>query len=325
MPRGVGGPHSWRKGGPAARLPPRLVVPPFLHLGGCFPAHPTRFDAPPCPQIRDEPGSPVVVVTASGEELRCDAVVVTAPLGVLKAGAIRFVPELPAWKQEAVNRLGFGDLNKVGAHGWLGSPSQALRGVSHAAQADTAWVQGVLLSLGWPGARAQQHFGGGCSRPPSEAGPHHTTALVLCRPHRLCWSSPPSFGTTPSTTLAPLASPQVWSLSCRRACGGPWWRCCSAQRHRAHWPLGMPGGPACCCTAAAAPCRALLNRTVPMPARARRGHEGALLHVVEFPPLQRRQHTGRARLRWGLRRLLLEPWGQPGAALFRASLLAKDS
>ncbi|KAL4433102.1 hypothetical protein ABPG77_006529 [Micractinium sp. CCAP 211/92] len=67
----------------------------------------------PVVEIRDEPGSPVVVVTGSGEELRCDAVIVTAPLGVLKAGAIRFVPELPGWKQEAVNRLGFGDLNKV--------------------------------------------------------------------------------------------------------------------------------------------------------------------------------------------------------------------
>lgn len=54
-----------------------------------------------------------MAVTGSGEELRCDAVIVTAPLGVLKAGAIRFVPELPGWKQEAVNRLGFGDLNKV--------------------------------------------------------------------------------------------------------------------------------------------------------------------------------------------------------------------
>lgn len=35
-------------------------------------------------------------------------------LSVDQAGAIRFEPELPAWKQEAVRRLGFGDLNKVG-------------------------------------------------------------------------------------------------------------------------------------------------------------------------------------------------------------------
>lgn len=53
------------------------------------------------------------VVTSAGRVHRCDAVIVTAPLGVLKAGAIRFVPELPAWKLEAVRKLGFGDLNKV--------------------------------------------------------------------------------------------------------------------------------------------------------------------------------------------------------------------
>jgi hypothetical protein len=55
----------------------------------------------------------VAVVTAAGAVHAADAVVVTVPLGVLKAGALRFVPELPAWKQEAVRKLGFGDLNKV--------------------------------------------------------------------------------------------------------------------------------------------------------------------------------------------------------------------
>ncbi|PRW44477.1 lysine-specific histone demethylase 1-like protein 3 isoform A [Chlorella sorokiniana] len=65
-------------------------------------------------EIREEGASgDAEVVTAGGEVLRCDAVVITVPLGVLKAGAIRFEPELPAWKQEAVRRLGFGDLNKV--------------------------------------------------------------------------------------------------------------------------------------------------------------------------------------------------------------------
>ena len=39
--------------------------------------------------------------------------VVTVPLGVLKAGGLRFEPGLPAWKAEAVAKLGFGDLNKV--------------------------------------------------------------------------------------------------------------------------------------------------------------------------------------------------------------------
>jgi Flavin containing amine oxidoreductase len=40
-------------------------------------------------------------------------VLVTAPLGVLKKGSITFSPPLPARKQEAIERLGFGLLNKV--------------------------------------------------------------------------------------------------------------------------------------------------------------------------------------------------------------------
>ena len=58
-------------------------------------------------------------VTATSTESGCtntfkaDAVVVTVPLGVLKAGAITFQPPLPEWKQQAINDLGFGLLNKV--------------------------------------------------------------------------------------------------------------------------------------------------------------------------------------------------------------------
>ena len=43
----------------------------------------------------------------------CAAVIVTVPLGCLKAGDIAFEPPLPAWKAAAIARLGFGDLNKV--------------------------------------------------------------------------------------------------------------------------------------------------------------------------------------------------------------------
>jgi hypothetical protein len=42
-----------------------------------------------------------------------DAVLVTAPLGVLKAGAIVFDPPLSQHKRDAIKRLGFGLLNKV--------------------------------------------------------------------------------------------------------------------------------------------------------------------------------------------------------------------
>ena len=44
---------------------------------------------------------------------KADAVIVTVPLGVLKSGTISFYPPLPEWKQQAINTLGFGLLNKV--------------------------------------------------------------------------------------------------------------------------------------------------------------------------------------------------------------------
>ncbi|CAG5076808.1 Similar to Kdm1a: Lysine-specific histone demethylase 1A (Mus musculus) [Cotesia congregata] len=48
---------------------------------------------------------------------KADAVLVTLPLGVLKAStppsAVTFDPPLPDWKTQAIQRLGFGNLNKV--------------------------------------------------------------------------------------------------------------------------------------------------------------------------------------------------------------------
>lgn len=44
---------------------------------------------------------------------QADAVLVTVPLGVLKRGAIAFDPPLPAAKQDVIQRLGFGVLNKA--------------------------------------------------------------------------------------------------------------------------------------------------------------------------------------------------------------------
>jgi hypothetical protein len=48
-----------------------------------------------------------------GEGLQADAVLITVPLGVLKAGAVKFAPPLPGWKKEATSRLGFGPIEKV--------------------------------------------------------------------------------------------------------------------------------------------------------------------------------------------------------------------
>jgi len=45
--------------------------------------------------------------------LEADTVIMTMPLGVLKGGAVEFSPPLPPRKQSAIDRLGFGALNKV--------------------------------------------------------------------------------------------------------------------------------------------------------------------------------------------------------------------
>lgn len=54
-----------------------------------------------------------VTVSTSQGEYRGSHVVVTVPLGVLKAGALSFSPPLPASKQAAIDRLGMGSLEKV--------------------------------------------------------------------------------------------------------------------------------------------------------------------------------------------------------------------
>lgn len=55
----------------------------------------------------------VMVHTKSGRKVDCDAVVVTVPLGVLKQHSIKFIPDLPQWKRDSIDRLGFGKLDKV--------------------------------------------------------------------------------------------------------------------------------------------------------------------------------------------------------------------
>lgn len=55
----------------------------------------------------------VKVSTSIGNEFYADAVLITVPLGCLKAESIKFSPPLPHWKNSAIQRLGFGVLNKV--------------------------------------------------------------------------------------------------------------------------------------------------------------------------------------------------------------------
>jgi monoamine oxidase len=60
-------------------------------------------------------GVRVIARNASGarSEFTGSHVVVTVPLGILKAGAISFTPALPAAKVGAINRLGFGTFEKT--------------------------------------------------------------------------------------------------------------------------------------------------------------------------------------------------------------------
>lgn len=61
----------------------------------------------------DVKGNTVRVCTSNGREFSGDAVLITVPLGCLKARDIDFSPPLPRWKDLSIQRLGFGVLNKV--------------------------------------------------------------------------------------------------------------------------------------------------------------------------------------------------------------------
>jgi polyamine oxidase len=58
-------------------------------------------------------GREVRVVTRTGATFAADRVVITLPLGVLKAGGLRFRPALPPETAEAIDRLGMGVLDKA--------------------------------------------------------------------------------------------------------------------------------------------------------------------------------------------------------------------
>ncbi|KXX82855.1 putative lysine-specific histone demethylase 1 [Madurella mycetomatis] len=70
----------------------------------------------PVSKITYSSGSPIGPATVECEDgftVEADCVVSTIPLGVLKHGNVKFEPPLPAWKSDAISRLGFGVLNKV--------------------------------------------------------------------------------------------------------------------------------------------------------------------------------------------------------------------
>ncbi|XP_047335038.1 probable polyamine oxidase 4 [Impatiens glandulifera] len=60
--------------------------------------------------------SNAMVTTEDGTNFIADAIIVTVPLGVLKANLIEFEPKLPDWKVSAISDLGVGNENKIALH-----------------------------------------------------------------------------------------------------------------------------------------------------------------------------------------------------------------
>lgn len=66
-----------------------------------------------CASVVEYSNDHAEVFLENGEQIKADCVVVTAPLGVLKDRTIQFIPDLPKWKSDSIERLGFGVMNKV--------------------------------------------------------------------------------------------------------------------------------------------------------------------------------------------------------------------
>lgn len=60
----------------------------------------------------DYSSSLVKVSTTDGKVYEADKVVVAVPLGVLKKNKIKFIPDLPTYKQDVINRMHMGNVNK---------------------------------------------------------------------------------------------------------------------------------------------------------------------------------------------------------------------
>ncbi|MDX1693767.1 MAG: NAD(P)/FAD-dependent oxidoreductase [Ketobacteraceae bacterium] len=61
----------------------------------------------------DTSGARPVAIDSNGVRHYADAIIVTVSLGVLKAGIIDFIPELPAKKQQAIETIGMGNGMKI--------------------------------------------------------------------------------------------------------------------------------------------------------------------------------------------------------------------
>ena len=65
----------------------------------------------PVKEIKDS-GKDISVITEN-ETFKGDKVIITLPLGVLKSNSVKFSPQLPANKRNAIEKLGMGNMNKL--------------------------------------------------------------------------------------------------------------------------------------------------------------------------------------------------------------------
>uniref|UniRef100_A0A1J3CA63 Lysine-specific histone demethylase 1-like protein 3 n=1 Tax=Noccaea caerulescens TaxID=107243 RepID=A0A1J3CA63_NOCCA len=105
---GFGGPHAMIKGG-YSRVVESLAEGLDIHLNKVVSEVSYASDASAMHNSKHK----VRVSTSNGCEYLGDAVLVTVPLGCLKAETIKFSPPLPDWKYSSIKQLGFGVLNKV--------------------------------------------------------------------------------------------------------------------------------------------------------------------------------------------------------------------
>ncbi len=63
----------------------------------------------------------------NGKKITADFVIVSVPLGALKSNAIKFIPELPEFKKQAIQKMGVGNFCKV----LIELPEQAVTSKHH--------------------------------------------------------------------------------------------------------------------------------------------------------------------------------------------------
>ncbi|UNI14460.1 Sarcosine oxidase [Purpureocillium takamizusanense] len=100
------GHHTMVVGGYQSVARGLLRCPSMLDLTSNFPVSKIKYHS-------EDFTGPACIESEDGRVIEADCVICTVPLGVLKQGNITFDPPLPAWKTDAIERLGFGVLNKV--------------------------------------------------------------------------------------------------------------------------------------------------------------------------------------------------------------------